>query len=248
MHQISCTIRPSHPLLGPFPSALNLSQHEVAKVSEFQLQQKYFNEYSGLISIRIGCFDLFAVQGTLKSILQHHSSKPSIIPCSLPVYFNSPIIAKLCLCFWIYSLDGYRFSSKDLAPFFFSWLQSPSAVVLEPEKIQSVTVSISPPCFRYLTWNDWTSYHDLHFFNVEVWARFFTLLFLFISRLFSYSSLFVIYVVSRAYLRLLIFLQAILILVWASSSLAFHTMCSEYKLNKPHNNIQPWCTPFPIWN
>ena len=71
------------------------------------------------ISIRIGCFDLLAVQGTLKSILQHHSSKPSIIPCSLPVYFNSPIIAKLCLCFWIYSLDGYRFSSKDLAPFFF---------------------------------------------------------------------------------------------------------------------------------
>ena len=66
----------------------------------------------------------------------------------------------------------------------------------------------------------------------------------FISRLFSYSSLFVIYVVSRAYLRLLIFLQAILILVWVSSSLALHTMCSEYKLDKPHNNIQPWCTPF----
>ena len=132
MHQISCTIRPSHPLLGPFPSALNLSQHEVAKVSEFQLQQKYFNEYWGLISIRIGCFDLFAVQGTLKSILQHHSSKPSIIPCSLPVYFNSPIIAKSCLCFWIYYLDGYRFPSKDLASFFFhgcshhlQWFWSP---------------------------------------------------------------------------------------------------------------------------
>ena len=137
-----------------------------------------------------------------------------------------------------------QISFQGSSIFFFSWLQSPSAVVLEPEKIQSVTVSISPPCFRYLTWNDWTSYHDLHFFNVEVWARFFTLLFLFISRLFSYSSLFVIYVVSRAYLRLLIFLQAILILVWASSSLALHTMCSEYKLNKPHNNIQPWCTPF----
>ena len=47
------------------------------------------------ISIRIGCFDLLAVQGTLKSILQHHSSKPSSIRISLPVYFNSPINCKV---------------------------------------------------------------------------------------------------------------------------------------------------------
>ena len=201
------------------------------------------------ISIRIGCFDLLAVQGTLKSILQHHSSKPSIIPCSLPVYFNSPIIAKLCLCFWIYSLDGYRFSSKVLAPFFFFFMAAVTICSDFGARKNTVYHCFHfPPCFPYLTWSDGTRYHDCHFFNVEVWARFFALFFLFISRLFSYSSLSVIYVVSSVYMRSLIFLQAILILVWASSSLAFHTMCSEYKLNKPHNNIQPWCTPFPIWN
>ena len=56
---------------------------------------------------------------------------------------------KMGLCFWMYSLDGYKFSSKYLAPFFFffSWLQSPSAVILEPEKIQSITVSIFPHVF-----------------------------------------------------------------------------------------------------
>ena len=51
-----------------------------------------------------------------------------------------------------------------------------------------------------------------------------------------------------AYLRLLIFLPAILISVCASSSLAFHMMHSAFKLNKQGDNIQPWHTPFPIWN
>ena len=51
-----------------------------------------------------------------------------------------------------------------------------------------------------------------------------------------------------AYLRLLIFLPAILIPACASSSLAFHMMYSVYKLNKQDENIKPWCTPFPIWN
>ena len=53
---------------------------------------------------------------------------------------------------------------------------------------------------------------------------------------------------SSAYQKLLIFLLAILILACASSSLAFHMMCSAYKLNKQGDDIQPWCTPFPIWN
>ena len=66
--------------------------------------------------------------------------------------------------------------------------------------------------------------------------------FTFIKRLFGSSSLSVIRVVSSVYLRLLIFLPAILIPVCASSSLAFCMMYSEYKLNKP------WHTPFPIWN
>ena len=69
----------------------------------------------------------------------------------------------------------------------------------------------------------------------------------FIKRLFS-SSLSAIRVVSSVYLRLLIFLLAILIPVCASSSPAFLMMYSAYKLNKQGDNIQPWCTPFPIWN
>ena len=70
----------------------------------------------------------------------------------------------------------------------------------------------------------------------------------FIKRLFSSSSFSAIRVVSSAFLRLLIFLLAILIPVCASSSPVFLMMCSAYKLNKQGDNIQPWPTPFPIWN
>ena len=72
--------------------------------------------------------------------------------------------------------------------------------------------------------------------------------FTFIKRLFSSSSLSAINVVSSAYLRLLIFLPAILIPACALSSLAFHMMYSAHKLNKQSDNIQPWHTPFLIWN
>ena len=70
----------------------------------------------------------------------------------------------------------------------------------------------------------------------------------FIKRLFSSSSLSAIRVVSSAYLRLLIFLPAIMIPAYASSSPVFYMMYSAYKLNKQGDNIQPWHTPFPIWN
>ena len=72
--------------------------------------------------------------------------------------------------------------------------------------------------------------------------------FTFLKRLFSSFSLSAISVVSSVYLRLLIFLLAILIPACASYSLAFHMLYSAYKLNKQGDNIQPWCTPFPIWN
>ena len=72
--------------------------------------------------------------------------------------------------------------------------------------------------------------------------------FTYIKKLFGSSSLSAIRVVSSTYLRLLIFLPAFLIPACASSSLAFHMMYSAYKLNKQGDNIQPWCTPFPIWN
>ena len=71
--------------------------------------------------------------------------------------------------------------------------------------------------------------------------------FTFIKRLSSSSSLSAIRVVSSAYLKSLIFLPAILIPACASSSPAFLVMCYAYKLNKQGDNIQPWCTPFPIW-
>ena len=71
--------------------------------------------------------------------------------------------------------------------------------------------------------------------------------FTFIKRLFSYSLPSAIRVVSSAYLRFLIFLLTILIPACASSSPAFLMMYSAYKLNKQGDNIQPWCTPFPIW-
>ena len=93
VHWVGDVIQPSHPLLSPSPPAFNLSQHQglfqwvsslhqVAKVLELQLQHQSFQWYSGLISLRIYWFHLLVVQGTLKSLLQHHSSKTSILWCS----------------------------------------------------------------------------------------------------------------------------------------------------------------------
>ena len=89
VHWVGDAIQLSHPLLSPFPPAFNLSQHQclfkwvsslhqMAKGS-FSFSISPSNEYSGLISFRIDWFDLFAVQGTLKSFLQHHSSEASIL-------------------------------------------------------------------------------------------------------------------------------------------------------------------------
>ena len=72
--------------------------------------------------------------------------------------------------------------------------------------------------------------------------------FTFIEKLFSSSSPSAIRVVSSVYLRLLIFLPEILIPACASSSPAFHVIFFANKLNNQGDNIQPWCTPFPIWN
>ena len=105
-------------------------------------------------------------------------------------------------------------------------------------------------CFTiYLPWSDGTGCHDLKVFWMLSFKPTFSLFsFTPINRLFSSSSLSAIRVVSSAYLRLLIFLLAILIPVCASSSPAFLMMYSAYKLKKQGDNIQPWCTHFPIWN
>ena len=90
VHWVSDAIEPSHPLSSPSPPSFNLSQHQglfkwvssshqVAKVLEFQFNISPSNEYSGLISFRMDWLDLLAVQGTLKSLLQHHISKASIL-------------------------------------------------------------------------------------------------------------------------------------------------------------------------
>ena len=107
-------------------------------------------------------------------------------------------------------------------------------------------------CFHslpfYLPWSGGTKPHDLHFLMLNFKPAFSLSSLTFIKRLFSSSLLSVIRVVSPAYLRLLIFLPAILIPVCASSSPAFHMMYSAHKLNKQGDSIQPWRTPFPIWN
>ena len=86
-------IQPSHPLSSPSPPTFNLSQNQVfsnesvlhircPKYWSFSFSISPSNEYTGLISLRMDCLDLLAIQGTLKSLLQHHSSKASIPLCS----------------------------------------------------------------------------------------------------------------------------------------------------------------------
>ena len=91
VHWVNDTIQPSHPLLTSSPFAFNLSQHQGLPESilcirwpkywSFSFSNSPFNEHPGLISFRIGWLDLL-VQGILKSLLQHHSSKASILQCS----------------------------------------------------------------------------------------------------------------------------------------------------------------------
>ena len=127
-----------------------------------------------------------------------------------------------------------------------SRLQSPSAVILEPKKIKSVTVStLSPSICHEVMGPDAMI---LVFWMLTFKPTFSLSSFTFIKRLFSSYSPSAIRVASSAYLRLLVFLLAILIPAYASSSLAFHMMYSAYKLNKQGDNIQLWRTPFPIWN
>ena len=110
-----------------------------------------------------------------------------------------------------------------------SWLQSPSTVILEPKKINSVTVSIvSPSIWHELMGLDATI---LVFWKLSFKPTFSLSYFTFTNRLFSSSFLSAIRVVSSVYLRLLIFFLEILIPACASSSLAFHMMYSASKLN-----------------
>ena len=161
VHRVSDVIQPSHPLLSPYPPAPNPSQHQglfqlvssshqVAKVLEFQLQHQSFHEYSGLISFRMDWLDLLAVQGTLKSLLQHHSSKASILWCS--AFFIVQLSQPYMTTGKTIALTRQPFVDKVMSLLFnmqsrlvitflprskrllISWLQSASAVILEPPK------------------------------------------------------------------------------------------------------------------
>ena len=162
-HLILC-----HLLLLPsiFPSIRVFSNELVLhirwpKYQSFSFSISPSNEYSGLISFRIDWFDLLAVQGTLKSLLQHHSSKASILWCS--AFFIVQLSHPYRTTGKTIALIRWTFAGKVLSLLFsmltrfviaflprskcllISWLRSPSAVILEPKKIKSVTVSIVSP-------------------------------------------------------------------------------------------------------
>ena len=218
--------------------------------------------YSVLISFRIDWFDLLSAYGTLKSLLQYHSSKASILLCS--AFFIVQLSHPYMTTGNTIALTRQTFVSKVMSLLFnmlsrlviivlprskhllISWLQLSSTVILEPKKIKSLTVSIVSPSISHevmgpdaMIFVFWMSS-----FKPAFSPSSFTL----IKRLFSSSSLSALRVVSSAYLRLLIFLPAILIPAYASSSLAFLMMYYAFKLHKQGDNIQPGRTPFPILN
>ena len=177
VHWVGDAIQPFHPLSSPSPPALNLPSIRVFS-SELALRirwPKYWggfsfsispsNEYSGLISFRTDCFDLFAVQGTLKSLLQYHSSKSSIIRHSafFIVQLSCPYMTTgktIALTRWTFVGKVMSLLFNTLSRFviaflprskslLISWLQSPSAVILEPKKMKSLTVStVFPSIFH----------------------------------------------------------------------------------------------------
>ena len=136
------------------------------------------NEHSGLISFRMDWLDLLAVQGTLKSLLQHHSSKASILRCSafFTVQLSHPYMTTgktIALTRWTFVGKVVSLLFNMLSRFvitflprskhlWISWLQSPSSVILEPPKIKSDTVSMFPHLFPMKWWDQmpWSSFSE----------------------------------------------------------------------------------------
>ena len=126
-----------------------------------------------------------------------------------------------------------------------SWLQSLPTVILEPKKIKCHCFHFPPHLFAMKQWDQMPI---LVFWMLNFKPAFSLSSFTFNKRLFNSFLLSAIRVASSAYLRFLTFFQAILIPACDSSSATFHVMSSACKLNKQGDIIQPWCTPFPIWN
>ena len=180
VHHVGDVIQPSHPLSSPSPPTFNLSLHEglfqwvnssqyVAKVLEFQLQHQPFQWISGLISIRVDWLDLLAFQGNLKSLLQHHSSKVSILQSS--AFFIVQLSQPYMTTGKTITLSRWNFVNKVMSlPFnmlsrlvtaflprskrlLISWLQSLSEVILEPPKMKSATVATVSHLFAMKWWD-----------------------------------------------------------------------------------------------
>ena len=139
------------------------------------------NKHPGLISFRMDWLDLLADQGTLKSLFQHHSSKASIFRCS--AFFTVQLSHPYMTTGKTIALTRWTFVGKVMSLLFnmlsrlvitflprskhllISWLQLPSAVILEPRKIVCHCFHCIPINFP---WGDGTRCHDLSFLNVEL--------------------------------------------------------------------------------
>ena len=172
-HLILC--RPLLLLPSIFPSIRVFSHESALHIRwpndwSFSFNISPTNEHSGLISFRMDWLDLLAVQGTLKSLLQHHSSKASILQCS--AFFIVQLLHPYLTTEKTIALTRWTFVDKVMSLLFnmmsrlvitflprskhllISWLQSPSAVILLPPKIKSATVSTVSPsiCHEVMDW------------------------------------------------------------------------------------------------
>ena len=194
-HLILC-----HPLLLPsiFPSIRAFSNESALcirwpKYWSFSFSISPSNEYSGLISFWINWLDLLAVQGTLKSLLQHHSSEASVLQGSAFFFFvqlshlymttgKTIVLTRWtfagksiwCLCFLVRCLGFHSFPSKEQASFNFMASVTICNDFGAPKDKVCYSFHFFPICFP---WTDGTGCHDLCYLNVELWANFFTFLF-----------------------------------------------------------------------
>ena len=171
-HLILC--RPLLLLPSVFPSIRVFSNESVLHIRwpkywSFSFSISLSNEYSGLISFRMDWLGLLAVQRTLKSLLQHHSSKASILRCS--AFFIVQLSHPYMTTGKAIALTRWTFVGKVMSLLFnmlsrlvktflprskrllISWLQSASAVILEPPKIKSATVSTVSPSICHEWWD-----------------------------------------------------------------------------------------------
>ena len=174
--RVGDAIQPSHPLsplllLPPIPPSIRVFSNESTLHMRWPKYWSYSssispsNEQPGLISFRKDWLDLLAVQGTLKRLLQHHSSKVSILRCLafVTVQLSHPYMTTgktIALTRWtfvgkvislLFNIPSrlvitFLARSKHLL---ISWLQSPSAVIMEPKKKKSVTVFIFSPSISH---------------------------------------------------------------------------------------------------